>query len=80
MISSIVQTPFLIKIRPNMSERKKKQQLIYDLLNAETKPKVSLSTVYKAKKKILQKKELFKEKVLNQKTKRRLFNCSRNGD
>ena len=30
---------FLIKIQPNMSEQEKKQQRIYDLLNAETKPK-----------------------------------------
>ena len=30
---------FFIKIQPNMSEQEKKQQRIYDLLNAETKPK-----------------------------------------
>ena len=30
---------FLIKIQPNMSEQAKKQQRIYDLLNAKTKPK-----------------------------------------
>ena len=30
---------FLIKIQPNMSEQEKKQRRIYDLLNAETKPK-----------------------------------------
>ena len=45
MISSIIQALF-IKIQSNMSE----QQRIYDLLNTETKPKVSLSAVYKAKK------------------------------
>ena len=30
---------FFIKIQPNMSEQPKKQQRIYDLLDAETKPK-----------------------------------------
>ena len=30
---------FKIKIQPNMREQKKKRQRIYDLLNAETKPK-----------------------------------------
>ena len=38
MISSIIQALF-IKIQPNMSEREKKRQRTYDLLNAETKPK-----------------------------------------
>ena len=55
--------PFFIKIQPNMSEQEKKWQRIYDLLNTETKKKVSLSTLYKAKKKKkkIQKKELFNE-------------------
>ena len=39
MISSIIQAFFKIKIQPNTSEREKKRQGIYDLLNAETKPK-----------------------------------------
>ena len=57
MISSIIQALFKkIKIQPDMSEQEKKRQRIYDLLNAETKPKFFLSTVYKAKKKFLQKK------------------------
>ena len=39
MISSIIQTYFLeIKIQHNMSDKKNPQR-IYDLLNAETKPK-----------------------------------------
>ena len=45
-----------------MSEQEKKWQRIYDLLNAGNQAKVSLSTVYKAKKKIFTEKELFKEK------------------
>ena len=44
-----------------MSKIEKKQQRIYDLLNVKTKP-VSLSTIYKAKKKIFTEKELLKEK------------------
>ena len=39
MISSIIQAIFFIMIRPNMNEQEKKLQIIYDLLNAETKPK-----------------------------------------
>ena len=31
--------PFCIKIQPDMSEQEKKQQRIYDLLNAKSKPK-----------------------------------------
>ena len=38
MISCIIQRLF-IKIQLNMSEQEKKRQRIYDLLNAETKPK-----------------------------------------
>ena len=45
-----------MKIQPNMSEQEKKWQRIYDLHNPETKPKISLSTIYKTKKKIIQKK------------------------
>ena len=37
MISSIIQV--FVKIQPNMSEQVKKRQRIYDLFNAETKPK-----------------------------------------
>ena len=51
------------------------RQRIYALLNVE----VSLCTVYKAKKKKVSKKELFKEKEewrIEQKTKRRLFRYS----
>ena len=39
MVSFITQALILIKILPNMSEQEKKQQWIYDLLNAETKQK-----------------------------------------
>ena len=39
MISSIIQRHFKIKIQPNMSEQKMEQQRIYDLFNAESKPK-----------------------------------------
>ena len=39
MINSIIQALFKIKIQLNMSEQEKKQQRIYDLLNAETKQK-----------------------------------------
>ena len=56
MINSIIQGLFLIKIQSSMSEQEKKRQRIYDLLNIETKTKFLLSTVYKAKKKFLQKK------------------------
>ena len=42
MIRSIIQALFFfIKIQPNMSDQEKKWQRIYDLLNAETKPKIS---------------------------------------
>ena len=37
MTSSIVQA-FFLKIQPNMIEQEKKQQSIYDLVYAETKP------------------------------------------
>ena len=36
---------FFIKIQPNMSEQEKKRQKIYDLLNAETKPKKKKSGI-----------------------------------
>ena len=38
MNKSNIQALFFINIQPNMSEQEKKQQRIYDLLNAETKP------------------------------------------
>ena len=41
MVSSIIQGIFN-KIQPNMSEQEKKRQRIYDLRDAETKPKISL--------------------------------------
>ena len=44
-----------------MSKEEKKRQSIYDLLNAETKPKF-LSPVYKAKKKVFPERDFFKEK------------------
>ena len=39
MITSIIQTFFLIKTQLNRTEQEKKWQRIYDLLNAENKPK-----------------------------------------
>ena len=36
---SLLFKQFFIKIQSNMSEQEKKRQIIYDLLNAETKPK-----------------------------------------
>ena len=38
MISSIIRA-FFIKIQSNISEQEKKRRRIYDLLNAEIKPK-----------------------------------------
>ena len=46
MISSIIQALFhyiffyFFLILPNMKEQEKKQQRIYEMLNAETKPKI----------------------------------------
>ena len=63
-----------------MSEQEKKQQRIYDLLDAETKPKF-LCLLNTKQRKIFTEKELFKEKwewQTEQRTKRRLFNCSHN--
>ena len=65
-----------------MSEQEKKWQRIYDLLNAESKPKF-LSLPYTRQGKNFTEKELFKEKLeerIKQKLKRMLFNCSRYGD
>ena len=64
-----------------MSEQEKKWQRIYDLLNAETKPKFAY--YIQSKEKFFKEKELFKEKEdwrIEQKTQRRLFNCSHYGD
>ena len=66
---------FFIKIQPNMNDWEKNWQRIYDLLNAKTIQKkipemvgVSLSTFYKAKKKILQKRVFWgKSRGLNKK-------------
>ena len=59
MISSIIQTLFKL-IQPKMNDQEKKRQRIYDMLDTETQPKVSLSTVYKAKK-IFYRKRAFKK-------------------
>ena len=61
MISSIIRALFSIKILPNISEQEKKQQRICDLLHAETKS-VSLYTVYKAKKNLLQKRGILRKR------------------
>ena len=61
-----------------MNEQEMKRQRIYDLLNAETKPKFLYLLCIKQRKN-----ELFKEKGewgIEQKTKRKLFNCLRYGD
>ena len=59
MISSFIQALF-IKIQPNMSDQEKKQLRTYNLLNAEINPK--FLSIYKANKKFLTEKVLFKEK------------------
>ena len=83
MISSIIETPFLIKIQPSMSEQEKKRQRIYDLLNAETKPNF-LCLPY-TKKRIffffLPKKSFLRVWRTEQKQKEGFFfTCSRYGD
>ena len=73
MISSIIQALFKIKIQPNMSKQEKKRQRIYDLLNAETKPKF-LCLPYTKQRKSLYHKRAFKDKEkwrIEQKTQRR---------
>ena len=57
-----------------MSEQEMKRQSLYDLLNADTKPKKFLSTLNKAKKINLQKKRFLRKKVnggLNKRQKER---------
>ena len=46
-------TFLFIKIQPNMSEREKKWERIYDLLNAETKPKFLCLSYAKQRKNFL---------------------------
>ena len=63
MISSIIQVLFLkIKIQPTTSEQEKKRQIIYDLLNAETKPKFSCLPYTKQRIFFFTEKDLFEEK------------------
>ena len=80
MISSIIEAPFLMKIKPNMSEQEIKWQRIYDLLDAKTK---FLCLQYtKHMNNNFYRKKLFKENRewrIEQKTKR-LSNCSYYGD
>ena len=52
-----------------MSEQEKKRERIYDLLLAETKPKIFLSTVYKAKKFFFIKKGFFRKREVEDWTK-----------
>ena len=62
-----------------MCEQEKKRQRIYDLLDADIKPKF-LCLPYTMQRKKITEKELFKEKRgwrIELKTKRKLFNCSR---
>ena len=66
---------FLIKIQHNMSEQEKKVQRINDLLNAKTKPKFLCLLYIKRRKSGL---EDWKKK--KRRNKRRLFNCSHDGD
>ena len=49
---------FSIKIQPNMSEQEKKRQRVYDLLNAETKPKF-LCLPYTKQRKLFNRKRAF---------------------
>ena len=58
-----------------MSEQEKKQQRIYDLLNAEIKPKF-LCLLYTKQRKILQNRSFLREKGVEDWTK----NCFRCGD
>ena len=84
MISSIIQALFLKKseIQTNMSGQEKKQQRIYDLINAGTKtfhclPYTEQRTIF------LKEKELFKRKRewrIEPKTKRKLFKSSLYGN
>ena len=53
---------FSIKIQPNMSEQEKKRQRIYDLLNAETKPKFLCLPYTKQRKKFFYRKKSFLKK------------------
>ena len=64
MISSIIQPLFKIKIQPNMSGQEKKGQRIYDLLNAETKPKF-LCLLYTKQTKTFYSKRIFLILLLN---------------
>ena len=61
MISSNIQAILKIKILPNMSEKEKKRQRIYDLLNAETKPKIFCLS-YTMQRKSFTEKEFFLRK------------------
>ena len=62
--------------------KKRKDKKIYDFSFNRNQAKVSLSTVYKGKKKISQKKFLRKRESwgLNKKNEKKAFNCSRYGD
>ena len=59
---SIIQALFKMKIQPLMSEQEKEWQRIYDVLNAETKPKFLCLTDLKQSCFSFTEKELFKEK------------------
>ena len=64
-----------------MSEHEKKQESLICLTLKQAK--VSLSIIYKAEKNILEKKSFLRKRGsgrLNEKGKKRLFNCSHNGD
>ena len=62
MISSIIKTLFQIKIQPNIKEQEKKRQSIYDLLNAEPKPKFLCLPFTKQRKKIHRKRVFLRKK------------------
>ena len=59
MIRSIIQALSLVKIQPNISEQDWKRQSIYDLLDAETKPKFVYSI--KSKENIFTENELLRK-------------------
>ena len=63
MISSIMQALFfVIKFQPNMSEQEKKQQRIYNLLNAEIKLKFLCLLYIKQRNFFLQKKSFLRKR------------------
>ena len=61
----MISTFFKIKIQPNMNEQEKKRQRIYDLLNAETKPKFLCLPYTKQRKNFYAKRTFYGRLFLN---------------